>query len=241
MKRVYIEYATPRNLKLHRGAPMWEHGVYWPRKKGEKVYTAVAFDAADGPRGYVVYRTAENARVEPGPDQVLTVQDWAALDMDAYHGLGEYLRRHDLVREVEFTGGAEDDPAPDLLLEPRVLQRHTSDQMWLRVVDVPAALGRRPYATSGSLTFRIEADSLCPWNEGTWRLDTDGEEAKVSATSAPPQLVIPTTTLAGLFSGLRRATHYARAGRLDVRDARALEMTDALFLTAYRPHLPEPF
>ena len=44
--------------------------------------------------------------------------------------------------------------------------------MWLRLVDVPAALARRSYAAEGELSFAVR-DSFCLWNEGTFRMVTE--------------------------------------------------------------------
>src|SRR6185369_3145991 len=102
------------------------------------------------------------------------------LDMDAYRGMWEFIRRHDLVGRVEMRGAVpEDDPAPDLLLEPRMLNRRTSDGIWLRVVDLEAALPKRPYGARGELTLRLEGDDVCPWNNGTYLMETDGQTTDV--------------------------------------------------------------
>ena len=54
----------------------------------------------------------------------------------------------------------EDDPAPDLLLEPRMLNRRTGDAIWIRVVDVEKALPQRPYGDRGEIVFAVEGDDV---------------------------------------------------------------------------------
>ncbi len=132
-------------------------------------------------------------------------------------------------------GVAEDDLAPQLLLEPRELQRHTSDGIWLRVVDVERALAQRRYGEAGELTIEIAADRDCDWNLGRWQLQTEGENATVSRSTRSADLVMPIHALAPLLPGHRSATELARAGLLKARDAAALARADRLFATSHRP------
>ncbi|MBI5947127.1 MAG: GNAT family N-acetyltransferase [Chloroflexi bacterium] len=244
LKRNYIEYATPRNLMIHRSVPLWEQAVFRPAQKGHPVYIAIYRNEHGESRGHVVYRTAERHgdSFDPGPNQVLDVADFIALDIEAYRALWNYVKGHDLAGTVRMWNALpEDDPAPDLLLEPRMLRRQTTDGIWMRVVNVEGAMPARPYGARGELTFAIAGDTMCEWNNGTYLLETDGPTASVTRTSREPDLVMPVNSLATLLSGLRTATHLARAGRIEVRDARALPVADALFRTEYAPHCPDGF
>lgn len=60
-------------------------------------------------------------------------------------------RRRWLVRNMVWIAGPEDDPAPQLRNEPRVLGRRTSDGIWMRVIDAEAALAARGYDHVGDL------------------------------------------------------------------------------------------
>jgi predicted acetyltransferase len=233
IERVYIDYATPRTLMLHRPAAMWQ--VLLRERKDERKHIAVYRDGAGEPRGYLVYETkGEHTAFEPGPDQHLTVHDFFALDLEAYAALWEYLRKHDLVRRVVMHP-PEDDPAPALLLEPRALRRRTGDGAWMRVVDVEAALPQRPYGDAGGLTLRV-LDELCGWNDGCFRLETDGRESSVTRTAATPDVTMPVRTLAMLASGHMSATHLGRWELLEAADERAVRLADRLFRTEYRPY-----
>lgn len=240
MKQVYIQWATPRNLCLHRSTPLWRASTLRPRKKDAPVYCAVYRDAAGEPRGHAVYTTEEKPGTEPGPDQVLTVQDFIALDPEARRGLWDYLRRHDLVRRVEMPG-SEDDPVPSLLLEPRMLNARLGDAIWMRVVDVERALPRRPYGTRGELTISVEGDGMCPWNNGTFLLETDGPTGVVTRLERPADITVSPNVLASLLAGHRSATYFQRAGLLQGRDEHALRTADALFRSEHAPHCPNGF
>lgn len=241
IKQNYIEWATPRNLCIHRSTFMWTVNTLRPPKKDALVYTAIYRDADGQSRGHVVYSTEDHTTPEPGPSQQMTVTDFVAMDTDAARGLWNYLRRHDLVGRVHFRGAPEDDVIPDLLLEPRMLNRKTSDGIWMRVVDAEKALAQRPYGTRGELTFAIPSDPECPWNVGTYLLETDGPTAQVTRTTREPELTIPPATLASLISGYRPASHYLRAGRLEEHAVGAALRADALFRTEYAPYCPNGF
>jgi predicted acetyltransferase len=242
LKQNYIRYATPRNLMIHRSVPLWEAGTLRPPKKDQPVHVGVYHNAEGELRGHVVYCTEPMERDAPGPNHLLSVRDFIALDMDAYRGLWEYIRRHDLVGKVELRNNLpEDDPAPDLLLEPRMLNRRTSDGVWLRVVDVEKALPQRPYGARGELTFRFESDDVCPWNNGTYLLETDGQTTDVRRVDREPDLVFGPNALATLIAGHRSATHLFRAGLLEAPNQAALPRADAMFRTEYVPHCPNGF
>lgn len=242
-KQLYIEYATPRNLMIHRGSYMWEHSTLTPMHKGMPAHgIAVYRDPRGNPRGYMVYSVGEENIPSPGPNQLMRVKDFLALDMDAYRGLWEYIRRHDLVGKVAMHNAVpEDDPAPDLLLEPRMLNRTTMDAIWMRVVDVERAVPARPYGARGELTFAITGDDMCPWNNATYLLETDGPTSTVSRTNRTPAVTMPINSLASLLSGHRSATRLHRAGLLETFDLSALATADALFKTEYAPFCPNEF
>lgn len=238
-ERVYEEWAAPRNLVPVRDAARWVY-LWWDAQR-QGYHVAVAEDAGGRARGMIAYKSKENhVPGEPGPDQQMEVHGFFALDLDARRALWQYVRAHDLVLRARFMKVEPDDPIPDLLLEPRELRRSTEDAMWVRIVDVPRALEARPYAAGGTLTLRVH-DELAPWNDGVWRFETDGAETSVTrADDASADLDLSINALASLLTGFRSATRIERAGMLSGEEA-AVRRADAIFATAYAPHMPEGF
>ena len=239
VERVYDEWARPRNLVPIRDAARWTH--LWWEAQWRGYHVAVAEDASGRARGSIAYKTKENwVPGEPGPDQAMEIQGLFALDLDARRALWQYVRAHDLVLRARFEKMEPDDPIQDLLLEPRELRRFTGDGMWVRIVDVPRALEARPYSEAGELTLRVH-DNLAPWNDTTWRFETDGEQTRVvEAAGATADLDLSINALASLLTGFRSATRIERAGMLS-GDPGAVRRADAIFATAYAPHMPEGF
>ena len=241
IKQLYVEWASPRNLAIHRGRALWQASTLHADEKDRPVYVGVYRDAEGTPRGHVVYQFKEEARLgHPGPNQLLKVKDFIALDLDAYKALWQYLLAHDLVGEVQMEGCVgPDDPAPDLLLEPRMLRKGVHDAIWMRVVDVEGAMVARPYGERGELTFSL-SDPMCPWNDGTWLLETDGRTSAARKVERAAELCVTPNSLATLLAGCRTATHLARVGRLS-GEAEVLSRADRLFRTEYAPHCPNGF
>ena len=228
---IYRRFIDERNLMLHRSDVMWD--IALPKKRTP--WCAVHFNADDEPVGYVTYSAAGMSPTF-GPSQEFTLQDFVWLDMTGYRGLWEFLVGHDLVGRILWWRASEDDPAPELLLEPRLLERTTYDGIWLRVVDARALLEQRGYDTPGGATIEITSDPECPWNEGVWRIESDGQESEArSASGQVPDLRTDPRGLASLVSGHTTASELTRYGRMEVDDAKKLPQLDALFATRHRP------
>ena len=239
---LYRRFIEPRNLLLHRSKVLWELPF---RRKKPQTHCAVHYGADGEADGYLLYTVSSREKPDSDPDldQHLTVSDLVWLNMNGYRGLWEFLRAHDLVGKVTTHFAAEDDPAPSLLLEPRVLQRRTSDGIWLRVVDVARALAARGYDRAGETTVRVAEDAECPWNVGAYRLATDGTqaEARPAGAGAQAEITIAPHGLAALLAGHSSLSHLVRVGRAEVEDEARLPDLDGLFATRFRPHCMNGF
>ncbi len=122
---------------LHRTPIYWD--LMLRRQNDQHSYIAVYFDENDAPAGYCLYRTRWQAPESPEPSHRIDVFDFSWLNVEAYRGLWEYLAGHDLSSRICMEFVPEDDPAPNMLLEPRMLSRKTWDGVWLRVVNVEQA------------------------------------------------------------------------------------------------------
>jgi predicted acetyltransferase len=241
LRDVYERWAERRTLCLERTGMVWSARERFLAKGG--AYHALYRNPAGEPEGYITYTTKEMEAPEPilGPDQEMQVIDYVAVTIEAWRQLWEYIRKHDLAGHVRMGRLGDDDPAWQLALEPRQLHRKQWDRIWMRVIDVERGLPQRPYEEGGRLAIRIAGDSLCPWNEGTWLLETDGPTTTVKLTDAEPDLTMPPRPLAQLLAGHTNATTLARAGLIEAHDPKALRLADHLFATKYRPHCPDGF
>jgi len=63
-----------------------------------------------------------------------------------------------------------------------------ADGLWVRLVDVGAALSARGYASGERVVFDVN-DAFCPWNTGRWLLE-DGVASRTEE-AADPRIVDP--------------------------------------------------
>ena len=119
------------------------------RRRGGEAGSAgrfyVIYEEDGEPLGYARYRTREEDD-NHAPAGVLGVQELMTATDSAYAGLWHYLFGVDLIGTIEARMRRVDEPLYWMLADPRRLVRTPNDSLWVRVVDVPAALEARRYA-----------------------------------------------------------------------------------------------
>jgi predicted acetyltransferase len=221
---------------------------YWkaifPEKDKKVRHFAIYFDENGAPKGYADYRLKDVEQRDAGPGLQIQIRDFIWHNMDAYHGLWSYFRSHDLARELRFYYMPDDDPAAHLLLEPRMLNKKSSDGLWLRIVDVEETLKQRGYTQGGTVCVIVEADDLCPWNNGSWVVSAEGDGSGGRVSKAQPfatGLTLDPNTLASLLSGYTTASQLRRIGKIKCDDGAMVLQADRLFSTLQRPHCSMEF
>ena len=130
-------------------------------------------DRIDGIDGIANYRLPWSPRIED--TGTLIVELLEATTDDAYQSMWALLLDFDLTKRVVAATRPADEPLRWMLRNPRALRvTRQSDNLWVRLLDVPAALTARTYDLDTQLTLTIPTDPMCPGNEGTWLLDTRG-------------------------------------------------------------------
>lgn len=186
-----------------------------------------AGEAPDGPLRYVIHRAAAGEidgiaryRLPWSPDVaeagVLVVEGLEAVTDDAYRALWELLLDFDLTRRVVAVTRPADEPLRWMLKDPRAMRvTRQTDNLWVRLLDVPAALEARHYEADGSLVFEIAEDAMCPANVGTWRLSVSGGTGVCApAAGVTPDLAVEVQSLGSLYLGGMSASLLACAGRV---------------------------
>ncbi len=204
----------------------------WMRHGAGPKYRAV-LEVDGDPRGYAIYRINSDWGAT-GPASTMLVLEVVGLDATADQAVWEWLFGMDLMATIRSRRGPMPHPLQQWLLEPRRLALTVGDGLWLRLLDVPAALSARTYAGSGTLVLDI-TDALIDSNAGRWQLTVDDGQGSVSRTTAEPDLELDIATLAAAYLGAFRLGDLALAGR--VRECRpgTLQAADALFTSARSP------
>jgi predicted acetyltransferase len=129
-----------------------------------------------------------------------------------------------------------DHPLFLLLANPRRARYRMGDGLWMRLVDVGAALSGRAYKADGSIVFELR-DAFCPWNEGRWRL-ADGHAER---TDAAAELALDADALGSAYLGAVSFAQLRDALRLEELADGAVARADALFGWRPLPWCPEIF
>jgi predicted acetyltransferase len=127
-----------------------------------------------------------------------------------------------------------------MLAEPRRVNLHVRDGMWLRIVDVPAALAGRGYSADDSVVLEI-TDAFIPEAGGRWRLTTAGGEGSVEPSYDPADLAFETNDLASVYLGGFTFGALARAGRGEELTPGGRARADAMFASREPAWCPQIF
>lgn len=184
--------------------------------------------------GYAIYRIQREDRYSAHASVI--VDHLIALTGAAYRRLWAHLADLDLTDQVIATGRPEHEPLRWALADSRQLViTGVHDHLWLRLVDLPAALSRRRYAAEGSVVLDV-TDSFCPWNEGRWLLEggPDGATCRAAGHSPVPSLRLDAAALGSLFLDGTSVVHLASAGNVE-GDAPAMRQAQLMFGTGTSP------
>lgn len=145
--------ATPGALS--RSGAWWHWNIlrdadYMRRGSGPK-YLAL-YEVDGEPEGYAIYRVKSDWD-HRGPRNELQVREVVAPTARAERDLWRWLLDIDLVAQVKGVHQPAMHPLLLLLAEPRRLGLSIGDGLWIRIVDLPAALAARSYAAAGELVL----------------------------------------------------------------------------------------
>ncbi|MGH3681039.1 MAG: GNAT family N-acetyltransferase [Natronosporangium sp.] len=169
--------------------------------------------------GYALWRVKPDWDAA-GPRGEVQVTELVAGNPDAHLALWRFLFSIDLTRTVTLRLGGLDEPLLRLADEPRRLGATLGDGLFVRIVDLPAALTARRYAAPLDLVLEV-TDQLLPGNAGRWRLTAAGSRDKPTCTRVdePADLACDVADLAAAYLGDAGAlATLAAAGR--VREVR---------------------
>jgi predicted acetyltransferase len=206
------------------------------RRNGATELHGVILDGPDGPGGYALWRVQDGWDTY-GPNARVKVREVAAADPGAYTELWRFLLGIDLARSASFEYAAVDEPLQYLVDEPRRLGRTLTDALWVRLVDLPAALEARRYAVPLDVVLEV-TDPVLEQNSGRWRLTGGPGKATCVRTGEPADLSCSVTELGAAYLGSTSLNSLANAGRV-----RALtgELPSTAFGWPWRPNPTETF
>ncbi len=184
----------------------------------------------DQPVGYLAFRQRGGfAHLGSGRVEIIEL---IGVDSRAEATLWRFALQVDLFPTVAWSNAPIDDALPWMVDDPRRVHRRRVDTLWLRIDDIPAALGTRRYASDGAVTFALEGE--------VWELVAEAGTGRCQRIEREPELEIDRDTLGSLYLGGATASRLSRAGRVR-GDPAAVAVVDRLFSWPVAPWCPEMF
>jgi predicted acetyltransferase len=158
------------------------------------------------PQAYAIYRLhVEFGNL--GPETTLVALEVLGSTSEATRSIWRYLLDVDWTQSIAARLQPIDSPLFLLLARPNLAKPTIGDGLWVRLVDVGAALSGRSYLGDGRVVFDVR-DEFCPWNAGRWKL----EHGEGSRTDDEADLALDVADLASTYLGGFTFRALARAG-----------------------------
>ena len=172
----------------------------------------VLLASVDGqPTGYAVF-SREQKWKDRNAKGIVGVRELAAADPATLLALARRLVDFDLTTSITFNSRGADDPLVWWAGGPRALGVKPYDSLWLRLIDVDAALTARGYSGACDVVLDV-VDPICPWNQGAWGLNVDEDGvATCQPTAEDADVRLPVQALGAGFLGSRSLATQADQG-----------------------------
>jgi predicted acetyltransferase len=206
----------------------------WRRQGGGALRCAV-WENDGKPTAYAFYRINQMFERGNSSGHVFVVEAMGD-SPGATHAIWRFVFGIDWLARVKAIFLPLDHPLLLSLANPRRLNFLVREGLWVRLIDVGAALSARGYATGDSIVIDV-TDEFCPWNAGRWRIGRD----KVEKTTAEPDLACDVRSLGCVYLGGFTFAQLARSLRVTELRAGAIARADAMFRSDRAPWCPELF
>jgi predicted acetyltransferase len=223
---------------IARDRQAWWDRYFKDREKHRDGATArfyIVHESAPGQAdGYAAWRI-KHEWSHALPNNELRLDELVALNPQAAAALWRHLLDVDLVGKLRAWGRPVDEPLRWMLADPRRLRvTDRADFLWVRLLDIPAALAARRYQVEDGLVLDV-ADAFRPAVAGRYRVDGGPDGAQCARSTATPDLSVDVTDLGAMYLGGVTATELATAGRIEERTPGALRRADAFFASSPAP------
>jgi len=231
--------------ELDRNARWWRWHLKDPeshRDQGNARLYAVHESPAGVADGWVSYRYHDRWNVGDLPGSRVVVDDLVATTPAVRSALWRLVLDLDLVVEVAAPERPMDEPLRWLLADPRqVRTTEVVDHLWVRLLDIPAALSARGYGASERLV--LEVTSPDPTAGGRWVLESGpgSGSCRAARDGEMASIVLGLADLGALYLGGVAPSVLAAAGRVRELQAGSLAVADRVFLSPVAPFCSRHF
>ena len=225
---IYDAVRRERPGMTSRSEAWWQNRhLRQPEEEASAPRRFVVLDLDGEPQAYASYRTHFSFDGGSATSR-LVVREALGATPRATAAIWRFLLDVDWMATVELSLAPPDHPLFLLLATPRRMRYRMADGLWVRLVDLPAALSGRTYGEGGPLVLEVR-DAVCAWNDGRWRL----EGGACERTDEEPDLALDVSALGSAYLGAVPFVQLREALRVEELRQGAIERADALF--AWRP------
>ena len=225
---IYEAVRRERPGMTSRSEAWWQNRqLRMPGEEAAAPRRFVVLELDGSPAAYAIYRTHFSFG-EVAVTSRLVVKEALGATPQATAAIWRFLLDVDWIATVELSLAPPDHPLQLLLANPRRAGYRMSDGLWIRLVDLPAALGGRTYGDGTPLVLEVR-DAVCDWNDGRWKLDNGACER----TGEEPDLALDVSALGSVYLGAVSFAQLREALRVEERRKGAIARADTLF--AWRP------
>lgn len=219
----------------------WDRRIFDDPPGRRNGYTAnrwVVADNGDGVEGYTRYRVKSDWGDDGYGQGEVIILDLFAATAQGWVGLWNYLLNQDLMATFIARLRSPDDPIFDILAGSRRARPTTSDGVWVRIVDVVAALEARSY--SADFNGVVEVNDPFGMAGGTFSIEVSPDGAEVKPSGAAADISLDIRDLGAIYLGHPGLVRMNRVARV-AGDVDKMRAADAAFAWGIQPWCPEIF
>lgn len=240
IRPVYERMTARRPGMYARDDRWWARRLRDPSedRDGATAFRYAVVDGPDGVEGYVQYRLKAGDWSEHHGNGRIKVREIMAETPQAAVSLWSFIMGHDLVATIDTGLLPEDDPLFSILDGWRRAMPTILDQLWVRLLDIPAALEARRYSSDGELAVAVTD----PMDGSATNLLLTVEDGigTVAHHTGHAEMILDLEDLGAAYLGRPRFRQRARAGRL-TGPPQTLALADAMFEWDPAPWCQEVF
>jgi predicted acetyltransferase len=215
----------------------WAYRIDDPehRRDGACELRALVLERDGEARAYALYAVKQEWG-PGGPNGTVRVRELAAVDPASRAAVWRVLLGHDLTHAVEWRLAPVDDPILTMMTGVRGAVRSVADSLWVRVLDLPAAIAARTYTSPADLVVEV-SDGFTGLAAGTWRLTLRPEGGEAVRVETEPDVRCDVADIGAAFLGGASLVQHAEAGRIQ-GDRAAVARWSAAMSHEPRPWCP---
>lgn len=225
---IYDAVRSGRPGMTSRSEAWWkDRQLRMPEQEADAPRRFVVLELGGEPVAYAIYRTHFSFDGGSASSR-LVAREALGVTPAATAAIWRFILDVDWMASVEVSLAPPDHPLFLLLASPRRMRYRMGDGLWVRLVDLPAAVAGRTYGDGPPLVLEVR-DAVCEWNDGRWKLDGGACER----TRAKPDLALDVSALGSAYLGAVSFTQLREASRVEELREGAVAHAEALF--AWRP------